>query len=561
MSFPLFTHYQSDKHLYEQNCEELGADFFDEFLTYSQNDEEESDSSQLQESTSVKSAKSETFSMSESSSASNFATKDTVGLGIRRGDLSQQRSVHEIQLYSELSGRAAISDSELLSLEGIKLDSPQIDTYSCRSLPLSPSPSEGTSRRKKRGIAKALSKRVRKVANNIEEGVSTPIKKSDSPSKTSTSKFWGEQFDMSKPAFDFEKPILPLSPPPSSKFPSVTPRGITAQTTQFSSHDGLPHFSHPAFKTPTYTPGLIPEDFEKIHSSHPTPDTGRFPLTPQTPKMECDLNRWSHLPPSAHIKYELATMYTPPDSQAPLWWNHASMAPMAQPFPTALLTNPQRASRTLATQLQNNISYRTNDRAYMPSTTMSSGLMIQMPGSPPQQSYVSQSSPRQHQGYMTNSQRHCHSRHRHAPASSRRQQPNRSARKHITRSSSSDSSSPRSSPAFRARKRRTTKSSKHASPRATALGAIDFVNYTPSDSKKILTGVAPSGSSKTKARREKAAMEKRRKLSQAAVKAVKEAGGDIESLVEQGLLSELISSMESRAEKVRNDAGLYLCMP
>ena len=74
-------------------------------------------------------------------------------------------------------------------------------------------------------------------------------------------------------------------------------------------------------------------------------------------------------------------------------------------------------------------------------------------------------------------------------------------------------------------------------PRTPSLGvAVDFVNFTPSDSKKILNGVAPSGSSKTKARREKEAMEKRRKLSQAAVRAVRAAGGDVESLVEQGLL-------------------------
>lgn len=60
--------------------------------------------------------------------------------------------------------------------------------------------------------------------------------------------------------------------------------------------------------------------------------------------------------------------------------------------------------------------------------------------------------------------------------------------------------------------------------------SLDFVNFTPSDSQKILTGVAPSGSSKTKARREQEAMEKKRKLSLAAEKAVKDAGGDVEQL-------------------------------
>jgi hypothetical protein len=58
--------------------------------------------------------------------------------------------------------------------------------------------------------------------------------------------------------------------------------------------------------------------------------------------------------------------------------------------------------------------------------------------------------------------------------------------------------------------------------------AADFVNYTPQDSKKILTGVAPSGSSKTKARRELEAREKRRKLSEAAFEAAR--SGDVEAL-------------------------------
>ena len=60
--------------------------------------------------------------------------------------------------------------------------------------------------------------------------------------------------------------------------------------------------------------------------------------------------------------------------------------------------------------------------------------------------------------------------------------------------------------------------------------SVSFVNFTPSDSKKILTGVAPSGSSKTKARREQEARDRRRKLSEAAMLAIRNAGGDIDSL-------------------------------
>jgi hypothetical protein len=66
--------------------------------------------------------------------------------------------------------------------------------------------------------------------------------------------------------------------------------------------------------------------------------------------------------------------------------------------------------------------------------------------------------------------------------------------------------------------------------------SVGFVNFTPDDSKKILTGVAPSGSSKTKARREKEAAEKRRKFSEAAKKAVLDAGGDLEMFEREGLL-------------------------
>ncbi|KAK5574359.1 hypothetical protein LTR43_000642, partial [Exophiala xenobiotica] len=56
---------------------------------------------------------------------------------------------------------------------------------------------------------------------------------------------------------------------------------------------------------------------------------------------------------------------------------------------------------------------------------------------------------------------------------------------------------------------------------------VDFVNFTPADAGKLMNDVAPSGSSKTRARRELEAREKRKKLSEAALKAVKVAGGDV----------------------------------
>ncbi|KAI9753341.1 MAG: hypothetical protein M4579_005199 [Chaenotheca gracillima] len=69
--------------------------------------------------------------------------------------------------------------------------------------------------------------------------------------------------------------------------------------------------------------------------------------------------------------------------------------------------------------------------------------------------------------------------------------------------------------------------SSHNNQPQTPSSPLGFVNFTPSDRRKILTGVAPSGSSKTKARREKEARDKNRKLEMAAMKAVRAAGGDI----------------------------------
>ncbi len=59
---------------------------------------------------------------------------------------------------------------------------------------------------------------------------------------------------------------------------------------------------------------------------------------------------------------------------------------------------------------------------------------------------------------------------------------------------------------------------------------MNFVNLTAADSAKLLSDVAPSGSSKTRARREQEAREKRRRLSEAAVRAVRRAGGDVKAL-------------------------------
>lgn len=66
--------------------------------------------------------------------------------------------------------------------------------------------------------------------------------------------------------------------------------------------------------------------------------------------------------------------------------------------------------------------------------------------------------------------------------------------------------------------------------------SLDFVNFTPRDAAKLLNDVAPSGSSKTRARREQEARDRRKKFSEAALDAVRQAGGDVE-IVERAIFS------------------------
>ena len=79
-------------------------------------------------------------------------------------------------------------------------------------------------------------------------------------------------------------------------------------------------------------------------------------------------------------------------------------------------------------------------------------------------------------------------------------------------------------------------SSKQQQQQHSDSGEMSFVNFTPNDATRILSGVAPSGSSKTKARREREALEKRRKLSEAAAAAVLAVGGDASALAKVNLL-------------------------
>lgn len=568
MSFSAVASYPSDKgtDFYGQGFEDLDSNFFEQFLTFSSPAYSEG-----HEYSAIPQPEYLEKSITDSHDTLSSLDDDTKTTGDQNswqgeGDLwatgaasaSASFGPNHSQangFYSELSRRAAISDSELLSLEGITLDSPHIRAHSQLSLPSSPSPAVVAATRRKTRLVESLSKTFKKATGSIEKSLRSPIRKPNtSPkmgrvsnhSQTSIDQ-WGHklQVDALKFKFDFEENTVSLLSTPLStnvaeqpetldeilEIKTERPNGFIYNTQQID--------LTAEFDTPLTTPVLVSD-----HSRKTSGEEIGYPITPQ---LQNNSAVWSQAPSSSERNtYGSRSIYPPADMDTPVWWNHASTAPMAQPLPTGFHTNPQMATKSLAHQLQNDLAFENNDVACSPSI-MASGLMIQMPGYNSQQSFVMGSSPPIKQRGFSNSQPHNsqlqrhHARRPYNKASPRQPSQSSPVRKNrSSESSGSESPSPKSSSTgFHVRKRKSPKTSKHSTPRTPPGlgGAVDFVNYTPNDSRKILTGVAPSGSSKTKARREKEAMDKRRKLSQAALRAVKAAGGDVESLVEQGLFT------------------------
>ncbi|PQE23577.1 developmental regulatory protein [Rutstroemia sp. NJR-2017a BVV2] len=556
--------YEKPSNLFVQTFNESENDFFDQFITFSPSNDA-LNFSDIPDST----FRGEPDKKGRPTEASANALREAGHIEQDwQGDswvfahdaASPHDHIEDSFFYTELSGRAAISNPELLSLEEISLE-PQLEAWSHPSLPSSPVP--GPTKRKTR--LKAIADKWKKAGKATEKILRSPIRKSSNTPKmikgsSSNGKLSRNALERNKPALSASKFGLdihaPMSPPDSAKLPNGSDQ-LTKKHIKTEGIEDLWDMSHslqfptaPAvYDTPHTTPNLgVKGTPDMCFQQSPLNGT----IYPMTPKSHHVSASWPQIRGSTSFSSLGASPEYPaevePDGNA-LWWNHASTAPMAQPSPSAFYRNSQRATKSLAYHLQNEVSYAHNQM------DMSSGLMISMPDSMPQQSYVVESPPMLHQGYhsvSTNGNgsrrfasfpapraRYAQHSHSHSSPSSTQKPSHTPPRLRKSRSSPSASESPslKSSPAFHVRKQTKSKN-KNGSPRTPTSngGMVGFVNYTPEDSRKILTGVAPSGSSKTKARREKEAMEKRRKLSLAALKAIEAAGGDVGSLVKEGLL-------------------------
>ncbi|KAI9735686.1 MAG: hypothetical protein M1818_006294 [Claussenomyces sp. TS43310] len=623
MSFASFERLSLDKEpdLFGQDYHDSSNDFLNQYLTFDSIETEDSFYPALPGLTHLeRSPCSRQFL--EVSSASR---EDDAGFGnvqeLQDGpwDFAQNAASPQLVSTERANVYPQLSDSDLLSLEGISLQSPEV-TPSSPSLPSTPLPKSPPvvvqSSRKKYHFLDSVSKTLsiprglRKVTLGIEKTRSSarkvthgsevnrlsptrsptrkvtcgpdtyfssptrsPIRKATSPAKMMRASQYSEQdlqewsanmaADAAKFNFGFPTAHGPLSPPPSAKLSDASDNSVNMMPTNshrsgpFQWDQPIPQYT--GRSNTTHTPIATPTT--SIHAftqSNLQAAPGSDMMYTDGPQEHDAGTHWStHNINLMGAEYD---SFGPPQfpqepETSPVWWNHASTAPMAQPSPALYHRSSSQDTKSLAMHLQSEVIGNANDLA-LSHSNFQNGLNIQLPHTPAHQSFVISNSPMQAPSEYFTTHPHvdpsAHHHYTHSQPDSRAS-PRifgslHSVRKSRSRGRICDTPSPTSGTptrSFSVQKRRSSSACRHMAARPSehhpttpktskasrsASGFADFVNFTPSDSGKILTGVAPSGSSKTKARREKEAMEKRRRLSQAAVKAVTEAGGSLDSL-------------------------------
>lgn len=631
MSFAPHLAYSVDKEpdLFGQGFNDPSNEFFDQFLTFDSIDNENSVYPALGDSTDL--GKPQAVTSAGTSQATSRGIE-----GTRHHHQEPSSEAWDLDFMQNPSSpllnptacnilyhktRRVSCDSDILSLEGISIHSPE-ETPQSPPLPSSPV-LEASVRRRNRfvdTISKSLHIPKLRKANNNTTALDTqrsPIRKATlgsptrkvtvappvpelhrlspqrSPTRSPTRKItspakmmrgshysdqtiqhWHDrlQVDANKFEFGFQQ-HPPLSPPPSARVSDASEGSnmmVASDSQQSAFTWDQPVTQYATQRHDVHTPITSPTAGAHSFSQNPNMQSSHGAMMYQDPAQQSTA-QWTQ----AQLEAEYNTFpsqYNQNDEGPPQWWAHASAAPLAQPSPTGYHRAPAQDPKTLTLQLQTELFQNAHELALSPSSNPQ-GLMIQLPHSPMHhQNFVLSTPPPHHQvpSYFppppqmqmppqgTSRHRYTQSQPPPLPPSPTHLPYAPQMRKSRSRGDLSEPTSPGTrASSFHVQKRRSSsnrassgsrnriKSEHYAStprtPKTPKSGAMfgDFVNFTPSDSSKILTGVAPSGSSKTKARREKEAMEKRRRLSQAALRAVQAAGGSIDTLVEEGLLANI----------------------
>lgn len=336
----------------------------------------------------------------------------------------------------------------------------------------------------------------------------------------------------------------PWSPPPSDRIPQWD------DNMAFGSSSSSSYHQHHSSRSGSYQPSM------NSHSSHPS-GSSRLPprtlpsqrQTPASTPYSTSNSTFDPLITSPQVEGSLSwdssfspfQQYSVDASPAPRQFDDSKVQPWYSPDQTALsygnsYSQPTYTQHRHSSQHSDNVPTLPSQDSY--STSASSqgmaGLGINTTAGFESSSYPLYGT----EGYPLGQSR---SQQLSRP-SQQRQQSDRQASLSSSESSSPSSPNAQSRSTLAARRASRPHSagrrskSQGSAPSSKAAASVGFVNFTPSDSKRLLTGVAPSGSSKTKARREKEAADRRRRLSQAAARAVLEAGGDVAALEREGLL-------------------------
>ncbi|KAK4224886.1 hypothetical protein QBC38DRAFT_547328 [Podospora fimiseda] len=404
------------------------------------------------------------------------------------------------------AGGGTVSDSELLKLEGLSMrSSPRVEIPTQpASLPASPSLANGGGGSpRKPGRLEAFCTRFRNKTAQIH-GKFRPqqnikqepgIQQQQRPSIMSTAQI-GPTKSSSRPKpthLNLSKSHqLPLSPP-------LTGTNGGPMTTPI----------HPSFINPSYLDDPFLHDQILRGQFNPLPHT---PGIPTTPHQTLD-NTWSFPDPSANPNWfdtDIRMNDTPHPSDFSLSFAFHQAAvqaassfeyPPPPPDPLSALhipTLPQQSSQSSQSRRPKPRAPSSGARHHhlnlSPRKTRSShNLMDQSSPTKSQHRRTSSGSTggipqnviRKRQSWSTSNHHHGHG---------QQQGPTRRA----------------SSQSLYKNKRTASCSSLNSATLETRKSTEGFVNYTPRDSNLLMTGVAPSGSSKTKARREKEAQDRQR---------------------------------------------------
>jgi hypothetical protein len=482
-----------------------------------------------------------------------------------------------LAFYKESSERAAISDGELLSLED---RSPQIQLPVPSPSPPTPSPSYS---------APALPERTEDLAaspRNVCRGLTTR-RKHKKNSRTPTMdrvpatyqrETWRQQLSSPSATPNLQVPptTLPCSPPPSAGrqvFPNVLTKGeasnegfghnshrISSQDRQYPiqpsptvvvQRPGMPQKSVSSNYTHEATYPSSTQSFMPPVGSYHTSDSSVFGIS-ASPGFEASSQHWEY--PTQAVSgsqpsrstYQIGRLdpqqgrksllqYTR-EYDSPMLDSTASIANTGLMIHSANTPSPEDHPMTGMGEGNSPTFFSASAEGTMailtPDMSSQGHSFNRMPSNQPRLSVSPVTPPSRSPSRSPGPQGHCRRSSKILSGSSR-------VRKHSSGGGYSSGQQTRTPSnehtpnTSRVRKHSSGSGYSNGQPRS-PTGDIVFQNFTPDDSDILLAGVAPSGSSKTKEKRDREAREKQRKL----IEQLQKVGANADILIRQGLLSE-----------------------